>query len=208
MQRKTKQTPEELELELQMDLLVDNELPEEDRRTLIQKCEKHMEYWRMMAIRFLERQAERTTVRDLIAGKTQENAYDVPPIYSFKLPFGIDMRTAAAVLLIAIGAGSLGMYYGQHNGSDAVASNPTLGRNTIVPAGINPGGLPIASTERREVRWDPTPLAADNASSVDALLNGQSSFEQGRSRNVFIMPHGHNQAVIVPVSDDRAQIIY
>lgn len=206
-----RETPEQLELDMQIDMLVDNELPESDRRMLIEKCEKRAGYWRTLAIRFLERQTERRTVRDLIAGKTQENAYDAPPIYSFKLPFGIEMRTAAAVLLIAVGAGSLGLYYGQRNGAGMMVARPATSVENAVQSASFGGGNPsvTAIPERHQIHFDNTPLTSDNAASLDALIAGQSSsFGSGGPRNVIIVPQERNRALVVPVSVDRAQVIY
>lgn len=208
MKPTSKPSPEQLELDMQIDMLVDNELPEPDRKALLEKCEKQSTGWRKVAIRFLERQTEHKTVRDLIAGKTQENAYDAPPIYAFKLPFGLEMRSIAAVLLIAVGAGSLGLYYGQRSGDTMVARQGASEHN-VAGADLSGGsGLSLAS-DRHGVHFDNSPLATDNSSSLDALLNGQNvSSGTNGPRNVIIVPQDRNRALVVPVSVDRAQVIY
>ncbi len=208
MPKTSRKNPEQVELDMQIDLLVDNELPESDRKALIEKCEKQNGCWRSLAIRFLERQTERRTVRDLIAGKTQESVYepDTHPIYSFKLPFGLDVRSVAAVLLIAVGAGSMGMYYGQRaiNNGGAMAVRPA---NSGGPSVASIGGGPVINTTpMRAVQFD-GPVSAENSPSLDALIAGQS-INQNSPHNVIIVPQEHNRALIVPVSLDRTQVIY
>ena len=61
-------TPEELPRELQLDLLVDAELPENQRRALLQAMDQKPDEWRGLALRFLQRQVEKETVRELTAG--------------------------------------------------------------------------------------------------------------------------------------------
>ena len=58
-----------LPLDLRMDLLVDGELPEEDRRAFLRQLD-HAEpgCWRDLAIRFLQRQTEKETAHALMAG--------------------------------------------------------------------------------------------------------------------------------------------
>lgn len=65
--------PETLPLDLQLDLLVDGELPETDRRHLLEELDRPAAAlgeprWRDLAIRFLERQTEKQTTRALMAG--------------------------------------------------------------------------------------------------------------------------------------------
>jgi hypothetical protein len=63
---------EDLPIELQLDLLVDGELPEPQRRILLRRMEELGSHaavgWRELALRFLERQTEKEAVRGLMAG--------------------------------------------------------------------------------------------------------------------------------------------
>ena len=62
----------QLPLDLQMDLLIDNELPEEGRRAVLQALDREPgengRRWRELALRFLQHQTERQGVRQLMAG--------------------------------------------------------------------------------------------------------------------------------------------
>lgn len=63
---------EELPIELQLDLLVDGELSEPQRRMLLRRMEELGSHaavgWRELALRFLERQTEKEAVGQLMAG--------------------------------------------------------------------------------------------------------------------------------------------
>jgi len=61
----------DMPMELQLDLLVDDELSEADRRHLLSQLDREPPGpWRDLAIRFLQRQVEKETVRKLMAGGT------------------------------------------------------------------------------------------------------------------------------------------
>src|SRR5438067_282196 len=57
-----------LPLDLQMDLLVDGELAESQRKAVLLTMDKQSGLWRGLALRFLERQTEKQSVKALMAG--------------------------------------------------------------------------------------------------------------------------------------------
>jgi anti-sigma factor RsiW len=59
---------DDLPLDLQLDLLVDGELPEQRRRALLAALDGQPDQWRAVALRFLQHQTEEQTVHALMAG--------------------------------------------------------------------------------------------------------------------------------------------
>ena len=62
------QLPADAPLDLQLDLLVDGELPEARRRTLLVSLDRAPDQWRGLAIRFLQQQTEKQSIRALMNG--------------------------------------------------------------------------------------------------------------------------------------------
>src|SRR5581483_11832871 len=94
---------DEMLRDAELDLLVDGELPEEKREALLASLDKGAlpVGWRDVALRFLERQVEKQTVRGLMAGQKRIGRYDaaVPRRYFSWWKAG----SVAAGLMIAAG---------------------------------------------------------------------------------------------------------
>ncbi|MGC8624515.1 MAG: hypothetical protein ACP5VQ_04555 [Phycisphaerae bacterium] len=87
------------------DMLVDDELPEEQRRELLKTIEKTPDGWRRLALHFLARQVERRAVREMLEGRTAAR----PAVL-----YRIDWVRVAAMVMIAAGLfGAAGLYLGR-----------------------------------------------------------------------------------------------
>jgi hypothetical protein len=100
--------PAEVPGDLQLDLLVDGELPEADRARLLRYAQDHPEQWRTIALRFLSSQTERQTV----LGMLKKPAAEAPPGKSLKWSH---WRLAAG-LIIAAGVAGFGVVHWMRRG--------------------------------------------------------------------------------------------
>lgn len=195
--------PAELPMDLQLDLLVDGELPEGQRRELLRQMEQDRA-WRPVALRFLERQSEKQTVRKLMAGGSvvpAEVFETVPPTFSFPgrwvtLP---GLMTAAAGLLIAAISALVTFY---------VASPAGGGQRMIVYEASLPGStvgvsqnIPISVDVVKRDGNDVTNVFPAGAWGPDGANgstgNGGSA---GARRSVVIQPDGQGNFVVFPVN--------
>src|ERR1035437_7354021 len=119
MVEKNEKPQDELPLELELDLLVDEELPEARRRELLTSLDKVPAHWRDLSIRFVARQVEKKSARQLIAAGSMKTLRsvetDVPPAPIHKFPalqWLTPMRFAgiAAGLLIAVSSALVTSY--------------------------------------------------------------------------------------------------
>ncbi len=194
--------------DLELDLLVDDELPETQRAHVLRALDATPGRWRALAIRFMQRQVERAAIRQMVGQKALERA----PANTVKnLPFPVKhvhkFRMAAAFVLTA-GLAALIALYAQHyqgtqiakigdqepqTASFSVPSQPLTGSNVIekditLPVSVLPSQTP---PDLRSMVYD-TPLP------------------NGASRHVVIAPNGNNSAVIFPVTSDNQnqKVIY
>jgi len=180
-----------LPLELQMDLLVDEELPEERRRALLASLDREPGKWRELSIRFLERQVERKSVRDLIAGGRLVPVPD-EAVEPYKFPRtawfrSTRMAAVAAGLLIAVGSALVTGYWVQHldDGRNVVAGNAEMVRANLPGEAVGlPDSVPVD-----------VPIVNDKEASFFPTVNNGSS-----RRAVVIQPDGKGNAMVIPVS--------
>ena len=109
--------------DLAMDMLVDDELPEDRRRDLLNGIENTPDGWRNLSIHFLARQVERRAVREML-----EHGPAAAPATLYR----IDWIRVAAIAMITAGVFGLGGLY--------------LGRSAVgvksVPSGASDVGNP------------------------------------------------------------------
>ena len=139
-QRAAGSCPDALPLELQLDLLVDEELPEDRRRALLLELDRDATgaAWRTLSLRFLERQVERRSVRDLIAGGRLLPVEEA--LANYRIPRSIwsswrGLGTVAAGLLIAVGSAMVTGYWVQQHR----VVTPPIAVNTEVARANLPG---------------------------------------------------------------------
>ncbi len=189
----------ELPLDLQLDLLVDGELPESDRRQLLQDLDRPAAgvgeaRWRDLAIRFLERQTEKQTARELMAGGCLMPAELLGGgAERFWLRFrGWRSWTAAASFLLLASAAVIYFEYPRSPATIAVASNQF---NVVLPADTvgNERGLPVSVTLVKNPGADQSLFPVSGRQNLDDLTR----------HSVLIEPVS-NGAVAIPVDQFRA----
>jgi hypothetical protein len=92
--------PAALPVEQQMDLLVDDELPEGPRRTLLKHLDQQPARWRELAVLFLERQTERSVARGAIEGREATRSMYAERIAPFHSNWKITPLKAAGLLIL------------------------------------------------------------------------------------------------------------
>lgn len=190
----------ELPRDLCMDLLVDGELPEEDRRRFLLELDrgslcKSDPQWRDLAIRFLQRQTEKQTAQALMAGGNLLPGDRRPSVHRWNRITGWRSMTAiAASLLIVAGAGLVLLEMGPSRGHPANSA----------PANFN-------ATLPPEVLGDRTsgnvvvPVVTDAGNSPLQFLPAASNDGTIRRASVIIYPEDNDTAVTVPVNTLKAK---
>lgn len=177
------------EQDLQLDLLVDDELPETQRAALLSNLGP--QGWRELAIRFLQRQVEHKSVRQLVSPPMAEPAPALPfPRQQWRL-----WRIAAALI---VSAGAVGLLaYGLRGGggsSSNVASTP--GNSGPVAVALPAS---VLGTKDPGVRLNVPVLASANGVSSEMFIPSERS-ETPTRRTLVIMPSDRDSAVVVPVN--------
>jgi hypothetical protein len=192
-----------LPLDLQLDLLVDEELPEEVRVALLARLDSEPGRWRELSIRFLQRQVERRSVRELMDGGRVlpvdfEAAVrdEVGRLYRFP-----GMRWATAPRLIGVAAGLLIAT------TSVLVTVQVMGRRQVSPMVVSTA----SDTFQADLPGQSVGLERPLAVEVP-MVNGVR--EDGRPwqflgaapdrpmprRNVVIQPDGSGNAVVIPVN--------
>jgi hypothetical protein len=192
-----------LPLDLQLDLLVDEELPEEVRVALLARLDSEPGRWRELSIRFLQRQVERRSVRELMDGGRVlpvdfEAAVrdEVGRLYRFP-----GMRWATAPRLIGVAAGLLIAT------TSVLVTVQVMGRREVSPMVVSTA----SDTFQADLPGQSVGLERPLAVEVP-MVNGVR--EDGRPwqflgaapdrpmprRNVVIQPDGSGNAVVIPVN--------
>jgi hypothetical protein len=205
-----KDMPQEMPLDLELDLLVDEELPEERRRELLKSLDRMPAHWRDLSIRFLERQVERRSARQLLKQGIVKLPERPQPVENFQFPrrtWFTPMRISAiaAGLLIAV--------------TSAVVTTYVLNRDTATPP------PQIANSESRDnpvdSRFVDTKLPGSVAgmeipvklSVVDVHDDARAAaiFQQGfddgpgSRHSIVIKPDSTGNALVIPVKSLQIQ---
>jgi hypothetical protein len=205
----------DMPLELQLDLLVDAELPDPQRRVLLRKLEQRaeMEEWRDLAIRFLHRQVEKQTVRDLMAGGSilPLELLDITPPRRFRLAGWLRspgvMATAAGMLIAATSA-VITLYIVRDVAPLAGAAGPSGGAKIVEFTGNLPGealgvdkGISVRVPMRpgQDVNFFPAGMLQQGAG-FERNARGTTPAGAGSRRSVVIQPDGKGNAVAIPVN--------
>lgn len=186
----------ELPLELRLDLLVDQELPERERRELLLALDKDPGRWRDLSIRFLERQVEHKSVRDLMAGGrlvpvevTEGMAGRARGRFNWMRDFRV--RAVAAGLMVA--AVSAVVTHELRHGDvshEAVAPSPAVANARLSGESMGWGNnvavqVPVVNVEQQG----------------RAFFGSQAGGAQGRGRRTLVIqPDGAGNAVVIPVN--------
>ena len=178
------------EMQMKLDLLVDDELPEAQRAAVLRGLSS--DEWRELSVRFLQRQVEKKGVRQMIAAGgagTQET-----PTYLFPTPhwggwFGV--RNIAAGLLIAAASVAI---------TAAVLNGLQTERQVTVRPEYQPVSLPgnVLGGEVSDVRVQVPVLASTRDVSGELFLPADS--DSPTKRTLVIVPQDGDNAVVVPVN--------
>ena len=187
--------------DMAMDMLVDDELPEDRRRDLLESIEKHPEAWRTVALHFLARQVERRAVRDIL---------EVHPALRPATIYRMDWVRVAALVMITAGIfGAGGLYLG-HGGTGVLRPVAPGGGNpqvAVAPSSpqpqqgtiqyITPGLPPGFGTQ------EPQSLPSFDASNVRTTAYSEAN-------HIVLVPEGPNNAMAYPVVpvNGKKQTIY
>ena len=188
--------------DLAMDMLVDDELPEDRRRALLESIERHPEAWRGLSLHFLARQMERRAVRDILA---------VRPAARPATIYRIDWLRVAALVMITAGIfGAAGLYLGRGGQgmlppSPAGAGNPRVAVAPSTPQSpqgsieyITPGLPPGFGTQE-------SPSFSPSYSPSNVRTTAYSE-----ANHIVLVPEGPNNAMAYPVVpvNGKKQTIY
>jgi len=202
MMRDTNQ-PEPLPRELQMDLLVDAELPEDQRAALLRAMDERPEEWRALALRFLQQQVERQTVRKLMAGGSIVPVEFVPRKSVVGWVGSRRMIALAAGLLIAVTSALLTLFALQPGGggnADNTAVVEPVGASEFVaniPAGAMGSDKSIQMT---------LPLVKVGEGQGIPLQAGNGAGMATTSRTWVIQSDGNGRAILIPVNTLKAKV--
>lgn len=193
----------QLPLDLQLDLLVDEELPEDVRAALLARLDSEPGRWRELSIRFLQRQVERRSVRQLMDGGRvlpvdfeATMREEVGRLYRFP-----GLRWATAPRLIGVAAGLLIAT------TSVLVTVQVMGRQQRIPTMVSTASDTIQTDLPGQSVGLERPLAVEVP-----VVNGLR--EDGRSwqflgtasdkpmprRNVVIQSDGSGNAVAIPVN--------
>ncbi|MCL2639705.1 MAG: hypothetical protein FWD53_02560 [Phycisphaerales bacterium] len=174
-----------LPIDERLDLLVDEELPEQQRRELLLWLDANPRRWRDLSIRFLQRQVENKAIGELLAVKTGAKA-------------SVDLRSTAkrggTGRYVAMAAGLLGMVV------SALVVVYFVGR---------PGGGPEVITASLpgslwDVKGTQNVRVPVTTSDVPVLFPTNAS-HQAQRRTIVITPEGSHNALIIPVTNLQYQ---
>jgi hypothetical protein len=177
----------DMPLELRLDLLVDGELGEHQRAELLRLLDREPERWRELAVRFLQQQTEKQSVRKLMAGGNVVPEQALPKKGRVIGHVGMRRFTAtAAGLLIAAGSVLLTM---------VVMRTPAQAEelHTTLPVEATALELPVPVTV-------PLVRTASEPQYIPAAQN------RSTRNSVVLQSDGNGGAIVIPVSTVKAPI--
>ncbi len=186
--------------EMAMDLLVDDEMPEDHRRTLLNTIEKTPGAWRTLSLHFLSRQVERRAVREMLSGGQAARNTTI---------YRIDWVRVAAMVMITAGIfGIGGLYLGRGGVMQpqpmAIGGNPQVATTNLPQHKngtiqyITPGLPPGFGTQIPE-----TGSPSFNPSDVHTTAYSEAN-------HIVLVPEGPGNVVAYPVVpvNGKQQTIY
>ncbi len=185
---------DDLPLDLQMDLLVDGELPEPRRRALLASMDDQPGQWRTVALRFLQHQTEEQTVAALMAGGTLVPAAAAVPMAATRRPvigrIGWRRLSAVAAGLFIAAASALLTMVVVRPPEPAIAGGMSGEYQTTLPSDV------VASDQSLRVSM-PVLQTDDNA----PLFPVSVSDNPGPARTtILVQPNGKDSYVLIPVN--------
>lgn len=193
------QPPDEMPVELQLDLLVDGELPESQRRMLLGRMDLEPGQWRDLAIRFLQQQTEKQSVKALMAGGRLVPVAEAPTVR--RAVIGrvgwFRLSAVAAGLMIAAGSALVTLMMVRPGGTvpgQMMASHDAAEFETTLPADVASAAL--------TVRVPMVPVA-DNALIFPAALPAD---KRPAKTSYVVQSDGKGGYVVIPVSMSKSPV--
>jgi hypothetical protein len=187
--------------DLQLDLLVDDELPEAQRAPVLRALDATPGRWRELAIRFMQRQVERKAIRQMIE---QRGAGERKPARS--LPFPREpihhWRVAAAFIITAGLAASAAFYYSRNTVPSSESQVSSL--MVTVPSGPLTGSL--GSTPADSHMNLPVAVTPTDVPDIGRML--REARQRGEESHLIVTPNGQNGAVVFPVTTVKDEKVY
>ncbi len=121
----------------ELDLLVDDELPETRRSALLRRMDQFSDGWRQIALCFLEHQAQRRAFRELVSGNANRVGHEKSVKQSgapHRFLTSENLRIAAAVLLTATIFSLAGIYEGRRAASVPAGQPFLTASGTALPS--------------------------------------------------------------------------
>jgi hypothetical protein len=196
---------EKIPLELGMDLLVDGELSEDQRRAFLKMLDARGDdsRWRSLALRFLQRQLEKQTCKKLLTGGSLVPVDLIPqpqPLRLFRWLMSPRPMAVAAGLLIAAISSLV----------TVIASRPAGG--TRPPHDSSVASVDHASFSPDIVGFDGQPIsvplvAAPQGKGPAAFFPSNSSDQRIARQSTIIQPDGKGNAIVIPF-DTLKMVVY
>jgi hypothetical protein len=183
------------EMDLNLDLLVDDELPDEQRAQLL----RHMgsAEWRDLSLRFLQRQVERKTVRTMVSAQ-QPCAPEQPADVAGRIGAPQARALFKAAAMIAIVAGAVGITaYVMRGGQSADRNGGPIASG--LPETVNvaiPGDVTGDSKGKLELG---VPVLA-HTDGISSSMFLPADEERGSKQSLVIIKQDNDKAIAVPVS--------
>lgn len=189
---------DDLPRELQVDLLVDGELPEARRRTLLASLDQEPGQWRTVALRFLQQQTEKESVRALMAGgRVVPEAVAIAPARDRRAVIGRVgwqwMSAVAAGLLIAAISATITLLVVRPPGG--ATAGPVAEFKMALPGDL------VASDRAIPVSV-PMVRAADSAT----IFPTSNEMRNPGKTTVVVQPDGNGGYMVIPVNMSKATI--
>ena len=186
--------------DLAMDMLVDDELPEDRRRALLESIEKNPGVWRSLSLHFLARQVERRAVREIL---------EVRPAVRPATIYRIDWVRVAALVMITAGIfGAGGLYLGR-GGQGMLQTGPAGAGNPQVAV------APSAQPQQGTIQFGPgipPGFGTQESPSFSPSYNPSNvrTTAYSEANHIVLVPEGPNNVMAYPVVpvNGKKQIIY
>lgn len=188
--------------DLAMDMLVDDELPEDRRRALLESIERHPEAWRSLSLLFLARQVERRAVRDMLT---------VRPAARPATIYRIDWLRVAALVMITAGIfGAGGLYLGRGGPGMVRSGSAGAGNPQVAVAPSAP------QTPQRSIQYItpglPPGFGTQESSSFSPSYDPSNvrTTAYSEANHIVLVPEGPNNVMAYPVVpvNGKKQTIY
>jgi hypothetical protein len=195
---------DEMPVELKLEMLVDAELPEVERRELLLALDREPGRWRELSMRFLERQVEKQAARQWIG--TAAISPPIPEIagnhpFPTSVPARNYLRSIAAGLLVAA-VSAVVTIYAVRQPTGAEAGNGAVLTETAGPIATDIPGAVLGSSQSLRVS-----VPVTNVLNVDQPFfpkqQAQPGDDLGSKRSVVIQADASGNPVAIPVNPLR-----